>query len=82
MWGKVLLLSAVAVALLAFRAPLRQGKGGYQDGLIREKIGKVGAAGKWLEVSLRDQFVNKHVHYRHGEYSWSGKVVGVRCAAC
>ena len=77
MWRKVLLLSAVAVVLLAFRAPLRQGKGGFMDGLIREKIGKVGAAGKWIEHSLREQFVNKRVHYRRAEHSWSGRVVDV-----
>ena len=77
MWRKVLLLSAVAVVLLAFRAPLRQGKGGFMDGLIREKIGKVGATGKWIEHSLREQFVNKRVHYMHAEHSWSGMVVGV-----
>ena len=74
---RLLLLGTCALLLIAFRAPLRQGEGGFMDGLIREKLGKVGAAGKWIERSLQDQFLNKRIHYMRGEHSWGGRVIAV-----
>ena len=74
---RYLLLAVVAVSLLAYRASVRQGKGGFLDGLIREKLGELGAQGKVIENSLREQFIGKRVHYTEGMLSWSGKVIAV-----
>ncbi len=74
---RLLLLGTCALLLIAFRAPLRQGEGGFMDGLIREKLGKVGAVGKWIERSLQDQLLNKRIHYMRGEHSWGGRVIAV-----
>ena len=80
MWRKVLLLSAVSVALLAFlRSPVRQGKGGNYGGggIIKEKLGELGAAGNHFQELLQDQLVGKRVHYVDRKHSWSGKVIAV-----
>ena len=81
MWFRYLVLAVVAMSLLAanptFRAQVRQGEGGFLKGLIREKLGELGAAGKWLQASLQAQWLDKRVHYIRGEYSWGGKVIAV-----
>ena len=78
MCRKFLLLGAFSLLLVAFRAPLRQGKGGFMDGLIREQLGAVGTAGRWIQRSLQDQLLNRRVHYISGEHSWSGKVTAIK----
>ena len=75
---RLLLLGICALLLVAFRAPLRQGKGGFMNhGLIREKLGKVGAVGKWIQSSLQDQLLGKRVHYMKEGHSWSGRIIAV-----
>ena len=79
MLRRYLLLAAVAVSLLSWRAPLRQGEGGFNgNGLIKETLGDLGYAGRWIEGSLRYQLVGKRVHYMKGEHSWSGEVLNVK----
>lgn len=78
MLRRVSLLVALTLLLVAYRAPLRQGKGGFMDGLIREQIGELGAAGKYVARTLQDQLLGKRVHYMQGDHSWSGKVTAVR----
>lgn len=77
MLRRVLLLVVLGLLLVAYRAPLRQGKGGFMDGLIREQIGELGAAGKYIQRALQDQLLGKRVHYVQGDHSWSGKVTAV-----
>ena len=74
MLKRYLVLAAVAVSLLAYRASVRQGEGG---GLIREKLGELGAQGKAIENALREQYIGKRVHYMEGMLSWSGKVIAI-----
>lgn len=75
---RYLLLVTVAVLLLALRAPIRYGEGGFAGkGIIWEQLGELGAAGKWIQSLLRDQLVGKRVHYMKREHSWSGKVMAV-----
>lgn len=78
MCRRFLLLGTIALLLMAnYRAPVRQGKGGSWDGLIREKLGELGAQGKWIESSLRERLLGKRVHYMKREHSWSGKVIAI-----
>ncbi len=79
MLRKVLWLVPVVLLLVAFRAPLRQGEGGRTGkGVIFEETGKKGAAGRWIERSLRDQYLGKRVHFVRGKHSYSGKVTNVK----
>ena len=77
MFRRFLMLGGLALLLVAFSAPLRQGKGGFKNGLIREKLGKKGAAGKWIERSLQDQLLNKRIHFMRGKHSWGGRIIAV-----
>ena len=77
MWRRMMLLVIMGLLLVAYRAPLRQGKGGFMNGLIRERLGELGAAGKYTERALQEQLLGKRVHYMKGEHSWSGKVTAV-----
>lgn len=77
MWRRMMLLVVMGMLLVASRAPLRQGEGGFLSGLIRERLGELGAAGKYVERALQEQLLGKRVHYTKGEHSWSGKVTAV-----